>query len=277
MRWRNVPCVGTLGSPSRPCRQDGGCARYQQAWSIVERAAHPHLGLLVDGFNTFSQSGDLSGLRDLPGDRIFFVRVADAQRGSTDEAFAFWYRNLPAQGDLDVVGFLEQVLLTGYSGTISLARGNDVLRATPNRRTGIDAMRAALFLESQVRGRLETRRIRRVEHFAGGGSGHGGLVRSAEGSTAPGDSRSWSFVWRTGGQTSRCVPGAARIRALRPSPDQGRRALQAGRHPPGAQRRPENSNPPRIVTASQCLVSGSGGRPPGTRGESRDRAAVGSA
>ena len=109
---------------------------YQQAWSIVERAAHPHLGLLVDGFNTFSHSGDLSGLRDLPGDRLFFVRVADAQRGSTDGSFAFGYRNLPAQGDLDVVGFLEQVLLTGYSGTISLARGNDVLRATPNRRTG---------------------------------------------------------------------------------------------------------------------------------------------
>jgi 4-hydroxyphenylpyruvate dioxygenase len=128
---------------------------YQQAWSIVERAAHPHLGLLVDGFNTFSQSGDLSSLRDLPGDRIFFVRVADAQRGSTDEAVALWYRTLPAQGELAVVGFLEQVLFTGYSGTISLARGNDVLRATPNRRTGIDAMRAALFLESQVRSRLE--------------------------------------------------------------------------------------------------------------------------
>ena len=72
-----------------------------------------------------------------------------------DEPFTAWHRNLPAEGDLDVVGFLEHVLFTGYSGTISLAGVNDVFRATPNRRTGIDAMRAALFLEVQVRSRLE--------------------------------------------------------------------------------------------------------------------------
>jgi 4-hydroxyphenylpyruvate dioxygenase len=47
------------------------------------------------------------------------------------------------------------VLRTGYAGTISLASFDDVLRATPSRRTGIDGMRSLLFLESQVRGRLE--------------------------------------------------------------------------------------------------------------------------
>jgi 4-hydroxyphenylpyruvate dioxygenase len=128
---------------------------YQQAWSIVHRVAHPHVGLLVDSFHTLSSGGDLAGLRDIPGNRIFFVRVADVQRVSTDEPRAAWYRTFPGQGDLDVVGFFEQVLLTGYAGTISLTGINDVFRATPNRRTGIDAMRSVLFLESQVRARLE--------------------------------------------------------------------------------------------------------------------------
>ena len=66
-----------------------------------------------------------------------------------------FHRNFPGQGDLDLVGFLEQVLFTGYAGTISLASFNDVLRGTPSRRTGIDGMRALLFLESQVRARLQ--------------------------------------------------------------------------------------------------------------------------
>ena len=66
-----------------------------------------------------------------------------------------FHRNFPGQGDLDLVGFLEQVLFTGYAGTLSLASFNDLLRATPSRRTGIDGMRALLFLESQVRGRLQ--------------------------------------------------------------------------------------------------------------------------
>jgi 4-hydroxyphenylpyruvate dioxygenase len=71
-----------------------------------------------------------------------------------------FHRNFPGQGDLDLVGFLEQVLFTGYAGTLSLAGFDDVLRATPSRRTGIDGMRALLFLESQVRSRLQQARTK---------------------------------------------------------------------------------------------------------------------
>lgn len=124
-------------------------------WALVQRAQHPHLGLLLDSYQVLSTGGDLADIRDNPGNRIFFVRVGDARRPGWDGVRGGFHRNFPGQGDLDLAGFLEQVLFTGYTGTLSLASFNDVPRATPSRRTGIDGMRALLFLESQVRGRLQ--------------------------------------------------------------------------------------------------------------------------
>ena len=124
-------------------------------WALVQRAKHPHLGLLLDSYQVLSTGEDLGEIRNNPGNRIFFVRVGDARRPGWDGVRGGFHRNFPGQGDLDLVGFLEQVLFTGYAGTLSLASFNDVLRATPSRRTGIDGMRALLFLESQVRGRLQ--------------------------------------------------------------------------------------------------------------------------
>jgi 4-hydroxyphenylpyruvate dioxygenase len=123
-------------------------------WALVQRANHPHLGLLLDSFQVLSAGEDLNEIRARPENRIFFVRVGDARRPGWDGVRGRFHRNFPGQGDLDLVGFLEQVLLTGYTSTLSLASFDDVLRATPSRRTGIDGMRSLLFLESQVRGRL---------------------------------------------------------------------------------------------------------------------------
>lgn len=124
-------------------------------WALVQRAEHPHLGLLLDSYQVLSAGEDLREILDNPGNRIFFVRVGDARRPGWDGVRGAFHRNFPGQGDLDLVGFLEQVLATGYAGTLSLASFDDVLRATPSRRTGIDGMRALLFLESQTRARLQ--------------------------------------------------------------------------------------------------------------------------
>ena len=129
-------------------------------WALVQQAKHPHLGLLLDSYQVLSAGEDLSEIRENPGNRIFFVRVGDARRPGWDGVRGGFHRNFPGQGDLDLVGFLEQVLFTGYAGTLSLASFDDVLRATPSRRTGIDGMRALLFLESQVRGRLQEARTK---------------------------------------------------------------------------------------------------------------------
>jgi len=130
--------------------------RYAQAWRIVERADHPHLGLILDSFHTLSLRDDPAGIRNIPGNRIFFVQLADAPLMAMDVLqWARHHRNFPGQGQFDLEHFFEQVLLSGYAGNLSLEIFNDVFRATPNRRTAVDAMRSLLYLESQVRTRLE--------------------------------------------------------------------------------------------------------------------------
>ncbi|WP_295380218.1 bifunctional sugar phosphate isomerase/epimerase/4-hydroxyphenylpyruvate dioxygenase family protein [uncultured Pseudacidovorax sp.] len=131
---------------------------YGQAWDIVRRADHPALGLILDSFHTLSLRDDPAGIAGIPGDRIFFLQMADAPLMSLDVLqWARHHRSFPGQGDFDVVGFYEQVLLAGYSGPLSLEIFNDVFRETPNRRTAVDAMRSLLYLESQVRERLAAR------------------------------------------------------------------------------------------------------------------------
>ncbi len=129
---------------------------YAQAWRIVERADHPHLGLILDSFHTLSLRDDPAGIAAIPGERIFFVQMADAPLMAMDVLqWARHYRNFPGQGQFDMENFFEQVLLSGYDGNLSLEIFNDVFRETPNRRTALDAMRSLLYLESRVRRRLE--------------------------------------------------------------------------------------------------------------------------
>lgn len=129
---------------------------WHEAWRIVERGRHPHLGMILDSFHTLSLQDDFSALAEVPGERIFFVQMADAPRlGLNVIDWARHHRNFPGQGQLDVVGFFEQVVCAGYAGPLSLEIFNDVFRETPNRRIAVDAMRSLLWLESQVRERLE--------------------------------------------------------------------------------------------------------------------------
>lgn len=130
-------------------------SRFGQAWEIVRRADHPHLGLILDSFHTLSLRDDPAPLADIPGDRIFFVQMADAPLMSLDVLqWARHHRVFPGQGDFDVIGFFEQVLRAGYTGPLSLEIFNDLFRETPNRRTAVDAMRSLLYLESEARQRL---------------------------------------------------------------------------------------------------------------------------
>lgn len=130
-------------------------SRWGQAWDIVQRADHPALGLILDSFHTLSLRDDIAGIAKLPGDRIFFVQMADAPLLSMDVLqWARHHRCFPGQGELPVFDFFEQVLKAGYRGTLSLEIFNDIFRETPNRRTAVDAMRSLLFLESEMRRRL---------------------------------------------------------------------------------------------------------------------------
>lgn len=131
-------------------------SHFMHAWSIVAKADHPHLGVILDSFHILSLGDDPAGIASIPGEKIFFVQMADAPRLAMDVLqWSRHYRCFPGQGQLDLARFLEHVLVAGYSGPLSLEIFNDVFREAPNRRTAFDAMQSLLYLEAETRKRLE--------------------------------------------------------------------------------------------------------------------------
>ena len=127
-------------------------SRFAQAWETVKLADHPHLGLVLDSFHTLVLKDDYGPIADLPGERIFFVQLADAPWLQLDVlSHSRHYRCFPGQGDFPVVPFVGAVLEAGYTGPISLEIFNDEFRASPARPTAGDAMRSLQWLEEQVR------------------------------------------------------------------------------------------------------------------------------
>ena len=126
--------------------------RFSQVWDIVQRADHPHLGLILDSFHTLAIRDDWHAIKDIPGDRIFYLQLADAPWINTDPlTHSRHYRCFPGQGEMDVTGFVGAVLDSGYTGPLSLEIFNDEFRAAPARANAADAMRSLLWLEEQVR------------------------------------------------------------------------------------------------------------------------------
>ncbi|MBV9894880.1 MAG: sugar phosphate isomerase/epimerase, partial [Chloroflexi bacterium] len=57
---------------------------YGQAWSMIQSADHPALGLCIDSFHTLALGDDPHGIVRIPGDRIFFLQLADAPKLQMD-------------------------------------------------------------------------------------------------------------------------------------------------------------------------------------------------
>ncbi len=125
--------------------------RWRQAWQIVQQADHPALGLIVDSFHTLSLGDDPAGIAEIPGERIFFVQLADAPRLSLDVlSWSRHFRNFPGQGQLDIASFLRPVLASGYQGPLSLEIFNDDFRATPSRLTARDGLRSLVLAQAEI-------------------------------------------------------------------------------------------------------------------------------
>jgi 4-hydroxyphenylpyruvate dioxygenase len=127
--------------------------RWEHAWRIVQQAAHPALGLIVDSFHTLSLGDDPSGIAQVPGEKLFFVQLADAPRLSMDVlSWSRHFRNFPGQGELDVTDFLRAVLASGYHGPLSLEVFNDDFRAAPARFVARDGLRSLILTEADATG-----------------------------------------------------------------------------------------------------------------------------
>jgi 4-hydroxyphenylpyruvate dioxygenase len=129
---------------------------YGHVWDIVKAANHPHLGVILDSFHTLALGDDPAGITDIPGDKIFFVQLADAPLLKMDVlTWSRHFRCFPGQGELDVAGFTQKALEAGYTGPLSLEIFNDEFRGSSARGTAVDGKRSLLFLEEQLRARAE--------------------------------------------------------------------------------------------------------------------------
>ncbi|MGE1176349.1 3-dehydroshikimate dehydratase QuiC [Pseudomonas sp. BW7P1] len=129
---------------------------YQQVWDIVRQADHPSLGVLLDSFHTLSLKGDPRAIAEIPGDKIFFVQMADAPILAMDVLeWSRHFRCFPGQGEFDLAGFLSPIIQSGYTGPLSLEIFNDGFRAAPPRANAADGLRSLLYLEEKTRQRLE--------------------------------------------------------------------------------------------------------------------------
>ncbi|WP_085791190.1 bifunctional sugar phosphate isomerase/epimerase/4-hydroxyphenylpyruvate dioxygenase family protein [Roseivivax jejudonensis] len=125
---------------------------HRDAWEIVRRADHPNIGLILDSFHSLGRKIDPESIRAIPGDRIFFVQLADAPAIEMD--LLYWsrhFRNMPGEGDLDIERFLRAVMATGYAGPVSLEIFNDQFRGGDPRRIARDGYRSLVVTMDDIR------------------------------------------------------------------------------------------------------------------------------
>src|SRR3954471_16872468 len=120
---------------------------YERSWEIVRRADPPALGLCVDSFHILSRGSDPGGIAHIPGEKLFFLQLADAPHMAMDVLqWSRHYRLFPGQGAFDLPAFLGHVLAAGYDGPLSLEVFNDVFRQSDPRRAAGAARRSLLAL-----------------------------------------------------------------------------------------------------------------------------------
>ncbi|MFJ1646972.1 bifunctional sugar phosphate isomerase/epimerase/4-hydroxyphenylpyruvate dioxygenase family protein [Streptomyces sp. NPDC088258] len=124
---------------------------YDHAWRVVEAAGHPALGVCLDSFHILSRGSDPRGIEEIPGEKIFFLQLADAPRLSMDVLqWSRHYRCFPGQGDFDLAGLVGHTVRAGYAGPLSLEVFNDVFRQGDAGRTAVDALRSLIALEESA-------------------------------------------------------------------------------------------------------------------------------
>lgn len=124
---------------------------HRDAWEIVRRADHANVGLILDSYHTMARGIDPDSIRSIPGDRIFFLQLADAPAIDMDLLYlSRHFRNMPGEGDLDLRRFMAAVAATGYGGPLSLEIFNDQFRRTNAHLITGDGHRALVNLHSQI-------------------------------------------------------------------------------------------------------------------------------
>ena len=84
---------------------------YRRAWRIVELADHPAVGVCLDSFHILSRGHDPAEIEQIPGDKIFFLQLADAPALTMDVlSWSRHHRLFPGEGAFDLAAFVGHVL-----------------------------------------------------------------------------------------------------------------------------------------------------------------------
>ncbi len=125
---------------------------YRDAWEVVRRADHPHVGIILDSFHTLAPDYPVKAIRSIPADRITFVQIADAPRIDMDLLqLSRHFRCFPGQGDLDIAGFMAAVEATGYDGWLSHEIFNDRFRMASPGQIARDGERSLIAMTGRSR------------------------------------------------------------------------------------------------------------------------------
>lgn len=118
------------------------------AADVVRRAGAPNAGLMIDVWHFYNGGADLGQLTDLPAAGVVAVQLNDGPLVHDDFlANARAHRQLPGEGDLDVVGLIRAVVDTGYAGPYCVEVNTPEFNALPLNeaaRRAADAATAAL-------------------------------------------------------------------------------------------------------------------------------------
>ena len=130
---------------------------YRRSWRIVEMANHASVGLCLDSFHVLSRGHDPAAIEGIPGDKIFYLKLADAPALSMDVlSWSRHHRLFPGEGNFDLATFVSHVLATGFDGPLSLEVFNDTFRQTDPVRTAVHAHRSLIWLQDKVAAQSKT-------------------------------------------------------------------------------------------------------------------------
>ena len=128
-----------------------------QAWSIVERARHPNLGLCVDSFHALANEGAVDALDAIDVGRVFLVQLSDflwQQIRSREERMetARHLRVFPGEGVHDdlVAELIRRLQRQGYTGDYSFEVFNDDYAQMPLASVCERAMRSVSWIANRV-------------------------------------------------------------------------------------------------------------------------------
>jgi 4-hydroxyphenylpyruvate dioxygenase len=129
---------------------------FEHSWRLVEAADRPNLGICLDTFHILSRDWPTDAVARIPGEKVFFVQLADAPLMSLDVlSWSRHFRVFPGEGGFDLEGFMVRLLAGGYSGPLSLEVFNDSFRQTNVYRTAVDALRSLRWLQDRTARQIE--------------------------------------------------------------------------------------------------------------------------